>query len=243
MNLSTRAVLTAAASAAIAVGAFLGEIPLIIIIALLGLAFAFGWSSLMRLPSIGGSTLVVSLTMVGALAVVAFTTTEPWLVYLPVVLAFGVLLAFINEMLRPIPRSHLIDSLFGTVSGVIVTVCGAGWLAAFRIEHGLHIVVISAVALAAASTAGALKAPRWLVIILTFTLGTTAGAVAAHFLEPTTLIAGLVQGALAGLIISALHALVDRVPSLESRRSGGALIILPILALGVLVYVAGRLVF
>ena len=155
MNLSTRAVLTAAASAAIAVGAFFGEIPLIIIIALLGIAFAFGWSSLMRLPALGGSTLVVSLTMLGALAVVAFTTTEPWLVYLPVVLAFGVLLAFINEMLRPIPRTHLIDSLFGTVTGVIVTVCSAGWLAAFRIEHGLQIVVISAVALAAASTAGA----------------------------------------------------------------------------------------
>lgn len=243
MNLSTRAVLTTAASAAIAVGAFFGEIPLIIIIALLGVAFAFGWSGLMRLPAIGGSTLVVSLTMAGALAVVAFTPNEPWLRYLPVVLAFGVFLAFINEMLRPIPRSHLIDSLFGTVTGVIVTVCGAGWLAAFQIDHGLQIVVISAIALAAASTAGVLKSPRWLVVVLTFVLGTAAGAIAAHFLAPTTLMAGLVQGALAGLVISALHALIERVPSLDNRRSGAALIALPILSLGVLVYVAGRLVF
>ena len=74
-------------------------------------------------------------------------------------------------------------------------------------------------------------------------LGTAAGAVTAHFLEPMTLIAGLVQGALAGLIISAVHALVQRVPSLDNRRAGGALIVLPILALGVLIYVAGRLVF
>lgn len=243
MNLTTRAVLTAAASAAVAIGAAIGEVPLIAVLGVLAVIFAVGWSSLMQLPSRGGSTLVVSLTAVGALACVALTQNEPWLRFLPVVLAFGVFLAFINEMLRPVPRTNLIDSLFGTVTGIVVTICGAGWLAAFRIEHGLAVVMISAAALAAASAAGALKGPRWLVVVATFALGTAAGVVTAHFLGATTLLTGLLQGALAGLVISALHALVHRLPDLTNRRSAASMIVLPILALGVLVYVAGRLVF
>lgn len=243
MNLSTRAVLTAAASAAIAVAAFFGQTPLIIVVAVLGVIFAVGWSTLMGLPASGGSTLVVSLTTVGALATVAFTPSDPWLRYLPVVLAFGVLLAFINEMLRHIPRTRLIESLFGTTTGVIVAVCGAGWLGAFQNNHGLEVVVISASALAAASVAGAVRGPKWMIIALTLVLGTGTGLVAGHYLEPTTLLAGLYQGVLAGIIIAAIHALVDRMPELQNRRAGASLVVLPILALGILVYVSGRLVF
>lgn len=243
MNLTNRAVLTAAASAAVAVGASLGAVPLTVVLGVLAAIFAFGWSGLMKLPSSGGSTLVVALTAGGALACVALTPNEPWLRFLPVVLAFGVFLAFINEMLRPVPRANLIDSLFGTVTGIVVAICGAGWLAAFRIEHGLPVVMISASALAAASAAGALKGPRWLVVVATFLLGTAAGVVTAHFLGATKLLTGLLQGALAGVTISALHALVQRLPELASRRSAASMVVLPILALGILVYVAGRLVF
>src|SRR5699024_9899541 len=92
VNLTTRAVLTAAASAAVAIGAAIGEVPLIAVLGVLAVTFAVGWSSLMQLPSRGGSTLVVSLTAVGALACVALTQNEPWLRFLPVVLAFGVFL-------------------------------------------------------------------------------------------------------------------------------------------------------
>lgn len=243
MNLSTRAVLSAAASATIAIAAYFGQTPLIVVIAALGIVFAVGWSSLIQLPAGGGSTLVVGLTTLGALGTVALTSSDPWLRYLPVVLALGVFLTFINEMLRPIPRTRLIESLFGTTTGVIVAVCAAGWLAAFEINHGLEVVVISAIALAAASVGGAVRGPKWLVITATFVLGAAAGLAAGHLLEPTTLRLGLIQGALAGLIISVLHGLVDRVPQLKNWRSGAAMVVLPILALGILVYICGRLVF
>lgn len=243
MNLSTRAVLSAVAAATIAVSASLGQVALIVVLGLAVIIFAVGWASLFRLPANGGSTLVVTLTSAGGLACVALTASEPWLRYLPVVLAFGVFLAFINEMLRPIPRTDLIGSLFGTVTGIIIGVCGAGWLAAFKLDSGAEIVVVSAIALAAASIVGAAQMPRWVGVAATFLVATGAGALTAHFMSGVTVLTGVVQGAIAGLIVSALHALFTHMPNLANKRSAASLVVLPVLAVGILIYVAGRLVF
>ncbi len=243
MNLSTRAVLTAVAAAAVAVSASLGQAALIVVLGLLAIVYAVGWASLFRLPANGGSTLVVTLASAGALACVALTASEPWLRYLPIVLAFGVFLAFINEMLRPVPRTDLIGSLFGTVTGLIIGVCGAGWLATMKLETGAQIVVVSATALAAASIVGAVRMPRWIVVVATFLVATGAGALTAHFTAGVPVLTGVVQGAIAGLIVSALHALFTHMPYLENKRSAASLVVLPVLAVGILIYVAGRLIF
>ena len=150
MNQSTRAVATACAAAAIAGGVFLGEWGLLAVLVVLVVAFAAGWAPLLGLPAPGGTFFVVARPGLGALAAVHVTTTEPWLRYLPLVLAMGLLLSFTNELLRADGRERLVESLVGGVSGVVVAVCASGWVAASKVPDVLSSPLLQALSAVAA---------------------------------------------------------------------------------------------
>ena len=129
MQLATRAVVTAALAAAVAVAGYLGGLPLTITAALLALAFALGWPSLVGLPFRIGSTVVVAVGGIGAVVVVHLTEDQPYLRFLPVVFAAAILLSFVNELVRRDGRERLVESVSGTVTGTLVAVAAAGWVA------------------------------------------------------------------------------------------------------------------
>src|SRR5690606_28169391 len=112
---------------------------------------ALGWAPLLRLPARGGTTVVVAIAGLGGVAVAYATRGEPVLRHLPVVIAMALVLAFVAEMLRRGGRARLVESVSGTVIGVVVAVASAGWVAAGRTEAGADLVVTSAVGLAVAS--------------------------------------------------------------------------------------------
>ncbi|WP_029069082.1 hypothetical protein [Jonesia quinghaiensis] len=240
MKLSTRAVLTAAAAAGLAAGAFLGELPFIAALALIAFLFAYGWRPLLRLPS-GGSTLIVVLSSLGGLAVVWATEDEPWLRFLPLVLAMGVLLAFIAEMLRPYPRLRLVDSLIGTVTGIVVGVSSAAWLATYRLEGGVELVVACTVGLAVASAVAATPLAGSLALLASVGAATVSAAAVAIVMPELTWVSGVSIGVLAGIIVGALQLLFDKLPQLKTRRSSFSVITLPLAVTGMMGYVVGQI--
>src|SRR6478735_2734856 len=156
MQLATRAVVTAALAAAVAVAGYLGGLPLSIAAAVLAVVFALGWPSLAGLPFVAGSATVVALGGVGAVAVVHLTDTQPFLRYLPVVFAAAILLAFVSELVRRDGRTRLVESVSGTVAGTLVAVAVAGWVAIGKTAGGEPLVVVGALALAVGSAVVAL---------------------------------------------------------------------------------------
>lgn len=234
---------TAFLSAVVAAAASVDTLALTAVAALLVLLLAVGWVPLLRLPAGGGAPLVVALTGLGGVAVAWATPDEPVLRYLPLVIAMGLVLAFLAEMLRRGGRTRLVESVSGTVSGVVVAVACAGWVAAGRSEAGAALVVTSAVGLAVASAVSALPiAAQWAGSLVGVVAAAAAGAGTAYAVPTIEPVTGFVAGAVGGLVVAALRLLFERQPALSRRRAALAAVAVPVAVAGILVFVVGRVV-
>ena len=240
MQLATRAVVTAALAALVAVAGYVGGISVSIVAALLALAFAIGWPSLASLPFKPGSAAVIALGGLGGVAAVHYVLDQPYLRYLPVVFATAILLAFLNELLRRDGRERLVESVSGTVTGTLLAVAVAGWVAIGRTPGGEPIVVVGALALAVGSAVVALPLVGWTGATVTTLAATGAGALAALVLPDIDLVAGVVLGAAVGVLVSSLHVLFDALRTLARKLPSIAAVVLPVTVTGILVYVVGR---
>lgn len=240
MDVSTRAVLTAVLGAVVAGAAVLDPRALVAVVVLLALALAYGWPRLLDLPVPLGAFVVVALGGAGGAGVVAATRGEPFLRDLPVVIALAVLLTFVNEMARQDGRPRLLDSVAGTVTGVLVAAAAAGWIAAVRMPGGSGLVVAGAVALFLGSAAAAVPFGGWLAVLVTSAAAIAGGAGAGAVMPRIDALTGSLIGLAVGLLVAVLHALFDRVPTLEGRWASVAALVLPVSVSGLVVYVIGR---
>lgn len=242
MTNSTRAVLTSLLAAAFAVAATLGAAPLTLLtLAVVGL-FAYGWPVLLDLPWRAGATTVLALAGAGAVAAVRLAP-QAGLRDLPLVVAIGLILAFVREVLRRDGRVRLVESLSAMVGGVVIVVAGAGWLAAAQDAGGESLVVTSAACLAvAAAVSAALPWRGWLNVVLTTGAALLAGAGVAAALPALGAGQGAWGGMVAGVLVASLHVLLEHLP--DARRRDGALgaVTLPILVGGMLIYIVGTIV-
>ena len=240
MSRSTRAVVTAVAASLLAAAAFLGATGVSGAVALLVVVLAIGWPRLLDLPSGGGSATVLAL--VGRGGVVAVVLGGGTLGTLPFIVACGLVLAFLVEMLRRDGRPRLVESLTATVAGLVVAVCGAGWTAVVEHDGGPDFVVVSAGALAAASVAAVLVPWKgWSSVGAAITAGAAVGTGVAALVPVTALGAGVVVGVFAGVLAASLHVLLEKLPASTSRWGGVASAVVPVLVLGVVAYVVGDL--
>lgn len=245
MQVSTRAVLTAVLATLVAVGGYvatlaLGELPLAVVVGALAVLFAIGWPMLTDLPSRPGSGAVVALGGAGAVAVVYLTVGEPFLRALPVVFAAAIVLTFINELLRTDGRSHLVESVSGTVAGTLIAACSAGWVATQRAPGGAGLVITGALALAVGSAVCALRVPGWAGVGITTGAAVIAGGLGGALLRGLDPAAGALLGLAVGVLVAAIHELFDRLPALSQVPASLAATVLPVPVTGVLVYVVGR---
>lgn len=248
MQASTRAVATAVLAAVMAVAGFVvAEVAALSsgavlagLAALLAVAFASGWPVLMGLPVRIGSTIVVGLAGLGAVAVVFRTDDEPFLRNLPVVFAGAVLAAFLAELSRRDGRPGLVESVSGTVTGALIATATAGWVAAARTPDGERLVVVGALALALSSALAAVPLRSWAAGGLTAGGGLLAGLVGAVVLPGIGPVAGALLGLAVGVLVAALHALFDPLPALRRVVAAMAALVLPVAVTGILVYGVGR---
>jgi len=240
VQLATRAVVTAVLAALVAVAGYVGGMPVTIASALLVVAVAVGWPPLAGLPFPVGSSVVIGLGGLGAVVAVQATPDQPYLRDLPLVFAGSILLAFLNELVRRDGRPRLVESVAGTVTGTLVAVAVAGWVAIGRTPGGEPLVVAGALALAVGSAVVALPLAAWLGAVVTTAAAAGAGAAATAALPDVDVVAGLLLGAAVGILVSTLHVLFDRLPTLERRLPAIAAVSLPVTVTGILVYVVGR---
>lgn len=241
MDVSTRAVATAVLATAVAAAAFLGELPLAGAAVVLVLLLAVGWPVLLRLPSPLGSGVVVALTGIGGVAVALATRGEPYLRGLPIVIALAVLLAFVNELARQDGRLRLVESVTGTVSGVVVVATAAAWVAAARTPGGTGLVVTAAVALAIAAGVSAVPLGGWTGAFVTAGAAILAGGAVALVMPTLDPLPGVVLGLAVGILVASMHELLERTEARRRRLAAVAAIVLPVLVTGIGAYVVGRL--
>jgi hypothetical protein len=245
---SNRAVTTAVLATLVAVAGVLASVSvagrdgvvLAALLVVLSLVFAVGWPVVAALPARLHSSAVVGLAGVAAVAVAYVTTAEPLLGDVPAVFAGAVLASFVAELARRDGRERLVESVAGTVSGALVPICAAGWLAAERTAAGDAVVVTGAVALAVGSAVTALPLRSWAGAGATAGAAVAGGLVAGAALPAVGLLSGLLLGGAVGILVAAGDVLFDRMPVLERRLAGWAVAVLPVAVTGILVYVVGR---
>lgn len=240
MDASTRAVTTAALAAGLAVAAYATDELLLALCGVVVIAFAGGWPHLASSPSVMGSRAVITLGGLGAVAAIWFTPGEPYLRALPLVFALAIVLAFVHELIRVDGRLRLVESVSATVTGVLIATSAAGWIAAGRTPGATDIVVTGAVTLAAASVLAALSLRPVLAAAATAGTAAAVGMGLGFVLPLMSPTSGALIGFSVGILQVTLHALFDRLPSLEGRWAAVAAIMLPVTVTGTLVYVVGR---
>ena len=187
-----------------------------------------------------GAATVVALGGVGAVLAVTATQGQPLLRELPVVVALAVLLAFVNELARQDGRLRLVESVTGTVTGVLVATAAAGWVAAVRAPGGSSLVVSGAVALAVGAAVSAVPLGGWLGALVTTVAAVIGGGAVGAVMPEMDILAGTLVGLSTGMLVAALHVLFDRLPALRRPLASLAAIVLPVSVSGILVYVVGR---
>ena len=249
MDASTRAVITAVLAALVAATAFAqdlpplaayGRAPVVLAAGILALLIALGWPLLLGLPNLVGSSAVIALGGIGAVITVTATRGQPFLRELPVVVALGILLCFVNELARQDGRTRLVDSVAGSVTGVLIATAAAGWVAAVRAPGGTGLVVSGAVALTVAAAVSAVPLGGMIGSAVTSGGAVVAGAAVGAVMPDVGIAAGAMLGLGTGILVSALHVMFDRMPALKSRLAAMTVIVLPVALGGILVYVVGR---
>jgi hypothetical protein len=238
VTLASRSVVTAALAAAAALAGYLHPVALLAVAAALVILVALGWPELAGLPFRPGSAVVVGLVGVGGVFAVKYTGTG--LSGLAVVLAAGLMIAFVNELLRRDGRTRMVESVSGTVAGGVLALCTACWVAADSLAGGESVVVAGALALAVGAAISAFELPRWLSAVSTTLAATAAGALAGFALPGISLEAGAVLGVAVGILVAALDALFDSIVELKRLLPSLSAAALPVAVSGAVVYIVGR---
>lgn len=241
MNPVTRATATTGAAVVIAVTGLLGTRYLAIGVAALVIVAALGWPRLLRVYRRRVSSAIIAASGALAILAVGFGRGEPYLRYAVAAAGAAVLLTLAAEVFFPSPKGRAITSVTGMMAGAIVAVSSAAWLAAERTPGANDLVVAGASCLAIAGIASVATRSSRINSFLALGTGTGAG-VAMGFLFPEI---GWAGGALVGVAAAStvllINELADREPSPKSLIAAIASGVTPILASGVLVYLAGRL--
>jgi hypothetical protein len=242
VNAVLGALASVALAALVALSAYSGSAVLAAAVALVVLGVALGWPALFELPGPRGSGAAVALTGFAAvaLALVVQHRARP-LAWFAGMLAVGILLAFVREILRRAPRDALVESLTGTLAGQVVAVLAASWLLVPRTALGAAGVLVAAAALCAARLTTALPWSGAVTGWVGLALGMGAAALAAQLTVPRQLGAGV----LIGVAVAGVVAGLDRLLATAQESRGSAALIAsaaaPVAVAGVVTYAVARL--
>lgn len=233
-----RAVMTAVAAVILAGSMFGGAYVEATVLAVLGCVFAMGWPVLISAPAPRSAGIVIAISAVAAAAVVALEGSP---IYLTLVLAFGVMAAFIHQMARSNGRGDLVNAVSATVAGIVVVVSSSGWILAFSSPMGDETVIAALVVLVVASAVTAMPVNSLLVAGIAALLGAGVGLGVGWYLPHLSLLTGAISGLVSGAMMSLTHVVLGGFPAVRKWGAAMAAALLPMLVLGIPIHLIGTL--
>jgi hypothetical protein len=250
-----------ALATALSAAAYLGRPALAVVVALAGAALATGWTSLLQLPSPRGTTTVVASSGALAAAAVGLTGNEPLLEWLAPALAAAVVGEFLHQLGRSDGRPRMVESVCGSVAGVVVVGSLASVVALPQSPVTAAGVLAWAVPVALALAVLALPVPVRIAVPGGVLVAAVSGALLGGLLEPPTPLldsarglangpgssallgpmAGAVAGAAAAAVAVMLYRLLAVLPRAGRTPGWLALAIAPLASSGMVGYVTLRL--
>lgn len=239
MAATTRGFLTALAIALLALAGFVAPLAVAVLVLAGAVAFAFGWSRLVDVPSANGAFRVIALSAAPMVAATYATGTTP---LLAVVTALGVIASFVHQMVRRDGRPRLVETVSADLTGIAVVASATGWILAVATDGGVEVLLTAAAALFAASTVTLLRAASRPVATLAVAVAGLVGVVVGALLPEVGLVAGLSLGVVGGAIVSFSHLLFSGFPAAGHRRAAVAAALMPVLSLGVPIHLVAEVI-
>lgn len=236
-------VATMALSALVALSAYAGPLLLAGAVAVTSATLALGWHRLLGGPSVRVPSLLLLLVALTACGLLAVTEQDPFLERLPLVVAGGLLLVFLHQLVRRPPRDRLTESVTISASGIALLAMGAALVPLTHTLDGREVLAVAMAALGVAALSdllvglGTLHAWQLPIAML---LGGWAGMGVAWASGAPP----LGQAALLGFLVAAVSHAVRRVlapqPFLATFAGQAAAAAASVLAVGVIVYTFAR---
>lgn len=241
MTSSTRALGTAAAATLVAATAFYGTRFLAIGIAALIVVAALGWPRLLRVYRRWVAAGIIAAAGAISIIAVGLGRGEPYLRYAVAAAGAAVLLAMAAEVFFPSPPGRAVASVTGMMAGAMVAVSSAAWVAAARTPGASDLVVAAAAAVAVAGVATTVTRNQQVAAATAVVVSTGLGAALGQLLSDIGWIAGAFMGIVGAAVVLLMAELASREPAPRAVLPAIASGITPVLAMGVLVYLTGRL--
>ncbi|MFV0463312.1 MAG: hypothetical protein ACK5MP_08990 [Nostocoides sp.] len=223
--------------------AYAGPLELSAATLIVGLVLAWGWPQLLGMQQRTGTSAILALVALGA-AAATLVEDDPYLRWLPLVIAGALVLTFVGQLVRRDGRLGLTGSVAATLFGAAVVVLGSVLNPLARTINGPDVVAVvmtAATVGAAAELFGALQRWQAWLLPIAMLLGGWAGVLAGLVTGDPAPGQALLVGVLSAAVSFALRRLLSVLP--HARSSGGQLTISAagIASVSVVAYVLARI--
>lgn len=236
-------VATVAFAGLVALTGYAGAALVAVAIALGGFVLAWGWPTLLGLPSPRGTTTVLAAGAVFMAGAVVLTTEDPFLAWVPAGMAVAVVVAFLHQLLRRDGRPRLTESVAATTTGLAIISSGVALAPLPHVLGGADALAATMAGLAVSALVDPLigigRLRQWALFVAMVLGGLAAFLVALITGHPQTATAALL-GLLAAGISHAARRVMAALPAAGAARAQLAVAASSSMLIGVVAYVVVR---
>ncbi|WP_372697023.1 hypothetical protein [Arthrobacter sp. JSM 101049] len=170
--------------------------------------FAIGYPRLVGLPAPVPLSAVIALAGLGSATLAAVAPMPSPMRWLGAVVAIGVVLVFLSQLLRGTGERQRLESTLGGSAGVLVAAFGSGWVGADRLAPNAtdsSMMLLSGLSLAAAVLVCSIPCPERITAPLALVAAILVGGVSSALATDVAVVPAIVVGAVVGIVVVALH--------------------------------------
>lgn len=190
-----------------------GYVPVMIGSALVVIFIAFGWPRLTDAPQPHITSLMLGIFGIVGMLATWLATDPPYLEWLPILAALGVLCSFVLNLSRGIDADNAVANVSAHVAGVVIVLSTCSWAAAIRLAGDRNAVIMGLVAIMLAQCATAMPWPGQVAGPLAVILG-LVGANVIYWLDSQTLDhwgAANLLGIIMGLVVVVVDRMLGKI--------------------------------
>ena len=206
--------------------------PLVAVSVVLLALFSIGWPRLMKLPSPIPVSVVIFLAGTAATLLGLMQEPRPSLETVAPVVAAGVILVFLTQLVRGTDAQKRLESVAVGISGMLVAAFGSGWVM-LGIDSRWHVLgLVAGISMVGAAVPGMLRWPDRIVFPLGLVLAVLLGGAASLLDQRIGVLPALVLGAGCGLVVVAARAMLVSVGGPKDTLQMAAAALAPLLVCG-----------
>ncbi|WP_313813702.1 hypothetical protein [Glutamicibacter sp.] len=183
---------------------------------MLQLVFAYAWPRLVAAQSPWPLTIILSLCSLAATAATLFMPGDSPMSHGIEVIAAGVLLVFISQVLRGAEADGRMAGAVAGTTGVVMAVLGSAWGAAGTIDLRFSLTLVTVLGLLGSGVFAMTRLPNRITMTLGPLVAACLGAAATALPLGLQWYEGVVIGAVAGLLVSSIRAMALSTRSVQN---------------------------